>query len=196
MNQPLGRAVGNALELVEAIDTLRGAGPDDLLEHSLVICQQMVLMSGRASDDAEARGMLEASLKKGLAWSKFREWIAAQGGELESVDDPARLPRASLVDTLVSPRSACVASIDARNVGLTAAMLGGGRRKKGEAIDHAVGVVLQVKVGDEVAQGDPLCTIHANSTERLTEACRRLTRAFEFSDDPVPPLPLVHQIIS
>ncbi|MBC8446998.1 MAG: thymidine phosphorylase [Chloroflexi bacterium] len=195
MNQPLGRAVGNALELKEAIETLHGGGPEDFLEHCLVIGEQMVLLAGRAADETEARALLTASLKEERAWDKFRQWIAAQGGDVATVDNPQRLPQARWVEALPAPRSGTVASIDAMEVGLTAALLGGGRAKKGDALDYGVGIVLHVKVGDEVAEGEPLCTVHANSAERLAEARKRLLNAYTFSDEPVPPLPLIHQII-
>ena len=195
MNQPLGCAVGNALELIEAIETLHGRGPQDFLEHCLVIGGQMVLLAGRAGDETEARPMLTASLQDGRAWAKFRERIAAQGGDLAYVDNPDRLPQASIVEALPAPRSGYVAGIDAMEVGLTAALLGGGRAKKGDTLDYAVGIVLHVKVGDEVAESEPLCTIHANSAERLTEAKRNLLDAYTFSDEPVPPLPLIHRVI-
>ena len=195
MNQPLGIAVGNALEMKEAIETLHGHGPEDFLEHCLVIAEQMVLMTGTAPDEAGARSMLLKSLAVGRAWDKFREWIAAQGGEVAFVDRPALLPRAALIESVAAPRSGYVAEIDALDVGLAAVQLGGGRAKKGDAIDQAVGVVLGPKVGDPVQQGQPIYTIHANSTNRLREARQRLLGAFSFSDEPVPPLPLVHQII-
>jgi len=195
MNQPLGCAVGNALELIEAIETLHGRGPQDFLEHCLVIGGQMVLLAGRAGDETEARPMLTASLQDGRAWAKFREWIAAQGGDLAYVDNPDRLPQASIVEALPAPRSGYVAGIDAMEVGMTAALLGGGRAKKGDTLDYAVGIVLHVKVGDEVAESEPLCTVHANSIERLSEAKRRLLDAYTFSDAPLPPLPLVHRVI-
>jgi len=195
MNQPLGIAVGNALEMKEAIETLHGHGPEDFLEHCLVIAEQMVLMTGKAPDEAGARSMLLESLAAGRAWDKFREWIAAQGGEVAFVDRPALLPRAALIESVAAPRSGYVAGIDALDVGLAAVQLGGGRAKKGDAIDQAVGVVLGPKVGDPVQQGQPIYTIHANSTNRLREARQRLLGAFSFSDEPVPTLPLVHQII-
>jgi len=195
MNQPLGCAVGNALELIEAIETLHGRGPQDFLEHCLVIAGQMVLLAGRAGDETEALSLLTASLEEGRAWAKFREWIAAQGGDLAYVDNPDRLPQARIVETLPALRSGYVAGIDAMEVGLTAALLGGGRAKKGDTLDYAVGIVLHVKVGDEVAESEPLCTIHANSAERLSEAKKRLLDAYTFSDAPVPPLPLIHRVI-
>ena len=195
MNQPLGRAVGNALELKEAIETLHGRGPEDFLEHCLVIAGQMVLLAERAADEADARAKLVASLKEGRAWAKFKEWITAQGGDEAYVEKPDRLPQARLVEALPAPRSGYVASIDALKVGLTVAQLGGGREKKGDPIDHAVGVVLEAKVGDRVAQGEPLCTIHANDEEKLAEAKRMLLAASTFSDQPMPPLPLIHRLI-
>ena len=195
MNQPLGRAIGNALELKEAIETLHGHGPEDFLEHCLAIAGQMLLLAGRVADEAEARALLTASLEEGRAWEKFRQWIAAQGGDVACVDHPERLPRARLVETLPAPRSGYVASIDAMQVGLTVARLGGGRAQKGDSLDHAVGVVLHVKVGDEVAEGQSLCTIHANSAERLAEARQQLQAAFSISKKPVPPLPLIHRLI-
>jgi len=195
MNQPLGRAVGNALELKEAIETLHGRGPEDFLEHCLVIAGQMVLLAERAADEAEARDMLIASLEEGHAWAKFKEWIGAQGGDVAYVEEPDRLPRARLLETLPAPRSGYVADINAMEVGLTATLLGGGRAKKGEPIDHSVGVVLQAKVGDKVTEGEPLCLIHANSPKRLAEARRKLLAAYTFSDEPVSPPPLIHRLI-
>ena len=195
MNQPLGCAVGNALELIEAIETLHGRGPQDFLAHCLVIAGQMVLLAGRAGDETEARSMLTTSLQDSRAWAKFREWIVAQGGDLAYVDNPDRLPQARIVEALPAPRSGYVAGIDAMEVGLTAAQLGGGRARKGDSLDHAVGVVVHVKVGDEVAESEPLCTIHANSAERLSEAKRNLLNAYTFSAAPVPPLPLIHRVI-
>jgi len=195
MNQPLGLAVGNALEMKEAIETLRGRGPQDFLEHCLVIAGQMVIMSGHASDENEARSALIESLQAGRAWDKFREWLAAQGGDVGFVDRPSMLPTAMLIEVVAAPQSGYVSGIDALEVGLAAVQLGGGRAKKGDPIDQSVGVVLGPKVGDPVQQGHPICTIHANSADRLREAQRRLLGAYTFSSEPVPPLPIIHQII-
>jgi pyrimidine-nucleoside phosphorylase len=139
--------------------------------------------------------MLLASLSDGRAWEKFRQWIAAQGGDLGFVDHTSRLPRARLIETLPSSQAGYIAGLDAMRVGLAAAHLGGGRRRKGDSIDHAVGVSIQAKVGDRVGMGAPLCTIHANSEERLVEARSMVKAAYRFSQDAVPLLPLVHQII-
>ena len=195
MNQPLGFAVGNALELKEALDTLHGSGPADFRRHCLTVASQMLLLAGQANDPGEARGRLEEVLNSGQAWIKFREWIAAQGGDLAYVDDPARLPSARYVEEVKALHSAYVKDIDAQEVGLTSMLLGGGRAKKGDKIDHAVGVVLHTKIGDSVQEGQPLLTVHANDEGKLWGAQQRLLAAYDWSDDPVEPPPLLHEIV-
>ncbi len=196
MNQPLGRAVGNALELKEAIATLHGHGPTDFLEHCLVIANQMLLLADRAPDAQQAREMLLHELDSGRAWRKFRDWIAGQGGDTAYVDDPSLLPQATIIEPLPSPCSGYVAGLDAMEVGLTAALLGGGRTRKGDPIDHAVGVVLAKKIGDYVKKNEPLLTIHANDEQKLADARRRLLDAYSWSDEPVERPPLVHEVIT
>ena len=196
MNQPLGRAVGNALEVKEAIATLQGKGPADFLEHCLVVAGQMVLLAERAASEEEARRMLLSALEEGRAWEKFKEWIAAQGGDVAVVEDPSLLPQARLIEEVQAARSGYLARIDALEVGLTAMLLGAGRDRKGEPIDHAVGVVLHRKVGDYVNEGQPLLTIHANDEARLAEARERLLAACEWSEEPVQPPPLIRRIVN
>jgi pyrimidine-nucleoside phosphorylase len=193
MNQPLGRAVGNALELKEAIATLHGHGPADFLEHCLTIAGQMLLLANRAPDTQEARELLLHELDSGQGWRKFREWIVAQGGDEAYVNNPSLLPQATFIERLPSARSGYVAGLDAMEVGLTAALLGGGRVQKGDSIDRAVGVVLAKKIGDYVECGGPLLTIHANDEEKLSNAKRRLLDAYSWSDTPVQLPPLVHK---
>ncbi len=195
MHQPLGDAVGNTLELLEAMDTLRGGGPADFRQHCLVIAGQMLLLAGQAGDAEEAQARLASLLDDGPAWAKFREWIAAQGGDLAYVDDPARLPAARFVQPLPAPRSGYIARLNAREVGLTSALLGGGRSKKGDPVDHSVGIVLQAKIGDRVEAGQPLLTIYANDEGQMAEAQRRLLAAYAWSEEPVSPPPLIGQII-
>ena len=196
MNQPLGRAVGNALELREALDTLHGGGPADFRQHCLVIASQMLLLSSQVEDKGAAMARLEQLLDGGLAWVKFREWISAQGGDVAYLDDPARLPTAKYIQEVQASHSGYVADLDAREVGLASTLLGGGRAKKGDRVDHAVGVVLQAKIGDWVEQGQPLLTIHANDEAKLSGARQRLLAAYEWSDEPVSPPPLIHQIVT
>jgi pyrimidine-nucleoside phosphorylase len=196
MDQPLGNAVGNALEVREALDTLLGKGPADLRRLCLTVASQMLLVAGMVQDEAEARVRLEQVLGDGRALSKFREWIQAQGGDIRYVDDPAKLPTARFVTELLAPRSGYVAGVDAREIGLTSMLLGGGRARKGDQIDHSVGIVLAAKIGDFVAKGQLLLTIHANDEAQLPGAQQRLLAAYERSDDPVAPPSLIHRIVS
>jgi pyrimidine-nucleoside phosphorylase len=194
MNQPLGDAVGNAVELREALDTLQGRGPTDFRRHCLTIASQMLLLTGQTQDPTAATARLERLLEDGRAMAKFRDWISAQGGDVSLVDEPERLPTATFIRPVVAPRSGYVAGLNAREVGLTSMLLGGGRAKKGDRIDHAVGIVLQAKVGDRIEEGQPLLTIHANDEARLSGARQRLLAAYEWSNEPVSP-PLLHQRI-
>ena len=195
MNQPLGNAVGNALEMREAIDTLHGQGPPDFVEHCLTVGAQMVLLAGQAADADEARRRVEEALDSGRAWAKFRQWIGAQGGDLKVVDDPERLPRARLIEEVTAPCHGYVAGIDAMQIGLAAMALGAGRAKKGDAVDQAVGIVLAAKVGDALVRGAPLFTIHASDEARLTEAKQRALAAFAWQDGPVEPPPHFYGVI-
>lgn len=196
MNQPLGNAIGNALELKEALDTLHGRGPSDFLAHCLTVASQMLQLAGQAMDEADARAQLENLIRNQQALQKFREWIAAQHGALAPVDDPELLPVARFKREIPAPLTGFIAGLDAREVGLTSMLLGGGRAKKGDSIDHGVGIVLQAKIGDRVVEGQPLLTIHANDEAKLAGARQRLLSAYEWSDDETSPLPLLHLIVN
>ncbi|MBN1660447.1 MAG: thymidine phosphorylase [Anaerolineae bacterium] len=196
MNQPLGCAVGNALELKEAIATLHGEGPDDFGAHCLAVAEQMLLVAGAAQSEAGVRADLVHLLNSRRAWAKFVEWIAAQGGDVAYVENPDKLPAARFVGEVVAPRTGYVASLNAREVGLTSMLLGGGRAKKGDKIDHGVGVVLHAKVGDYVEKGAPLLTVHANDEGKLWGVQQRLLAAYRWSDELPDPPPLVHQVVS
>lgn len=195
MNQPLGNAVGNALEVKEAIETLHGAGPLDFREHCLTVAGKMIELAGKVSSLEAGKTMLAQSLNDGTAWTKFVEWIAAQGGDWAVLDDPTLLPQAPLVEVIPAPQSGFIASIDPVEVGQTGVILGGGRTRKGDPIDYGVGIVLHAKVGDEVAQGNPLLTIHANSADTLTVARERLLAAIGWSQQAVTPPPHIRRII-
>ena len=195
MNQPLGRAVGNALETVEAMEALRGRGPEDFVEHCLIVAEQMLILGGKAEDTATARCILTGALESGRAWDKFVEWITAQGGDPAVLTDPPDLPRARLVEDVRAPRSGYIAGLDAMQVGLAAVMLGAGRAKKGDTIDLAVGVALAAKIGDYVEEGQTLLTIHANDERLLAEVRERLLAAYTWSEVPVEAPPLVYQVI-
>lgn len=197
MDQPLGRAVGNALELKEAIATLHGHGPDDFTQLVVTLAGEMLRLGGRPGTRAELQALASAQLTNGQAWQKFQQWIAAQGGAVDMIDEPDLLPAAPLVAPALAPGSGWVAELRADVVGLTTVGLGGGRQKKDDVIDHAVGVVLAAKVGDAVESGQPLCWIHARDEKSLAEARRRLLlSAYRISASPpaAPPV-LVHKIV-
>ncbi|NJN83323.1 MAG: thymidine phosphorylase [Caldilineaceae bacterium] len=195
MEQPLGNAVGNALEVKEAIETLHGRGPADFRDHCLTVAGKMLELGDKAPTLVAAKAMLAASLDDGSAWNKFIEWVTAQGGDPTTLHNPALLPQAPLVETVSAPRSGFIAGLDAIEVGQTGVMLGGGRTKKGDPIDYGVGIVLHAKVGDELAQGDDLLTIHANSKDTMTAARERLLAAIAWSSDLVTPPPHIRKII-
>jgi len=193
MNQPLGFAVGNSLEVIEAIETLQHNGPEDFLEHCLHVSAHMLVLGKRANDLTEGRAMAEKSIADGSAFEKFRVLVQAQGGDVSYVDDMSKFPRAEFVEVVESPRNGYVAQIQARSVGEAVVALGAGRARKSDPIDHAVGFVLQHKVGDQVEKGEPLFTIHANDREKLTEARDSVLSAHAFSEEPVERLPLFYE---
>lgn len=195
MNQPLGNAVGNALEVKEAIQTLHGEGPEDFAEHCMVVAEHMLVLGKKASSLEEARQMVEGALKSGRGWEKFRSLIKNQGGDVDTVDHPERLPQARIIETVTAPQSGIIHQIHAREVGETSVDIGGGRAKKSDAIDHAVGIVFHHKVGDRVSKGDPLFTLHINDTGKQASARERLLNAYRVSAEPCAPLPLFYDVI-
>jgi len=195
MNEPLGAAVGNALEVAEAAEMLRGGGRSDLREHCLVVGAEMLMLGGLAQTPGEGRETLARTLEENRAWDRFRAWVAAQGGDVRALDDLSLLPQAPVVELVSSPRGGYVSGIDAREVGLTAVSLGAGRERKGEAIDPSVGIVLGPKVGDWIEAGDTLFTIHARNQVEAADARARLLAAYSWSDEPVSPPPLVYEVM-
>ncbi|HEY2979644.1 MAG TPA: thymidine phosphorylase [Anaerolineales bacterium] len=192
MNQPLGHAVGNALEVVEAIETLHGAGPADFREHCLHVSAYMLVLGKRAADRAGGRRLAEKALADGTAWEQFRVLVQAQGGDVSYVDDPGKFPRAKLIEAVPAPRSGTLSQVQARTVGEVSVALGAGRAKKGDSIDHAVGLVVHHKVGERVERGQPLFTVHANDSSKLAAARQAVLDAHVFSDKPVAALPLFY----
>ena len=188
MEQPLGHAVGNALEVVEAIETLRGGGPSDLRELATVLAGEMLFLADRVeSPEAGRRGAAEAlSEGRGLEW--LGKLVEAQGGDPRVLDDPARLGVAPVRRVVVSPDSGWVARVDARRIALAAVSLGAGRSRKGDRIDHRVGVVLRAKVGAEVRKGDPLAEVHAQGASAAEQAIGEVLQAFVVSEAPTVPI--------
>ena len=193
MNQPLGNAVGNSLEVVEAVETLRDNGPEDFLGHCLHVSAHMLVLGKRAGDAAEGRAMAEKSIADGSAFEKLRVLVEAQGGDVSYVDDASKFPRAEFVEVVESPRAGYLSQIQARSVGEAAVGLGAGRARKADPIDHAVGFVIHRKVGDQVQRGEALFTIHANDREKLAEARQAVLSAHAFSEEPVERLPLFYE---
>ncbi|HWL15654.1 MAG TPA: thymidine phosphorylase [Opitutus sp.] len=183
MDQPLGRAVGNALEVIESIECLRGEGPADTMEVTYALGEQMLLLANVAKDAREARTQLENSVKSGEALKKFGEMIAAQGGDARVVDDVNRLPRARLTEPFVAVRGGFVTDVDAMGVALAALRLGAGRARAEDRIDHAVGINELVKIGERVANGAPLGVIHANDEAALADAKDMLAKAIAVGDE-------------
>lgn len=196
MDEPLGNAVGNALEVKEAIDTLNGNGPKDLLELSLVLGAHMLMAAGKAESVEEGMELLNETIDNGSAKNKFREFIEAQGGNGSVIEDTGLLPKASIVMDIIAEENGFVKRIDTEQVGLASLVLGGGRETKDSDIDLSVGIVLQKKVGDQVVKDDVVATIHANDIEKLKQAKEKLEIAYEFSKTPVKSQQLIKWIIS
>jgi len=195
MNQPLGCAVGNALELAEAIDTLHGGGPHDFREHCLEAAGYLLVASGKSASLAEAKSMAARALSDDSAFEKFRLLVQAQGGDIRVVDDPSLLPKAAVIETIRAEQAGWISGIHARVIGETVITLGGGRARKTDSIDHSVGVVVHVKVGDQVEAGQPLVTIHAKNKADLGIAKDRILSAISWSDRKTESLPLFYGVI-
>ncbi|MED0657498.1 pyrimidine-nucleoside phosphorylase [Anoxybacillus ayderensis] len=195
MSQPLGYAIGNALEVKEAIDTLKGEGPEDLQELCLVLGSHMVYLAEKASSLEEARHMLEKAMKDGSALQTFKTFLAAQGGDASVVDDPSKLPQAKYVIELEAKEDGYVSEIVADAVGTAAMWLGAGRATKESTIDLAVGLVLRKKVGDAVKKGESLVTIYSNR-EQIDDVKQKLYENIRISTTPVQAPTLIYDKIS
>ncbi len=182
MSQPLGYAVGNALEVKEAIDTLKGHGPADLTELVLTLGSQMVVLGGKAASLTEAREKLQEVIANGQALEKFRQFLKNQGGDPSVVDRPEKLPEAPFKIQLPAKKNGVVSEIIANEIGVAAMLLGAGRASKEDKIDLSVGLVLHKKVGDKVMQGDSLLTIHSSS-EDVEEVMAKLYQSITISDN-------------
>jgi pyrimidine-nucleoside phosphorylase len=184
MNQPLGRAVGNALEVIECIDILNGNGPEDLRELCLILSAWMFVVGKRVKSLEEGRKLAEEIISSGKAKEKFREMIRLHGGNPAVLDDTGILPRARHSAEVASPASGYVSSIMCEQIGTACVLLGGGRAKKEDSVDPAVGIVVHKKLGDKVTAGEALCTIHYNSAERLENARPLLLQSYTIESQP------------
>ena len=191
MDQPLGRAVGNALEVQEAIATLKGEGPADFTELCMTIGSYMLIAGGRAKDKKEAEEMLTAVIADGSALDKLAAFVRAQGGDPAAVYDPALLPKASIVEEIPAPQAGFVQKIDCEEIGICSLILGGGRETKDSEIDLSVGLILHKKTGDAVAQGESLASIYANDQEKLDMAKERFLKAYHITKENAKRQPLI-----
>lgn len=196
MDQPLGFAVGNALEVKEAIDTLKGKGPKDLTELCLVLGSHMLVLGERASSVEDARKILEDIIVSGDGVKKLKELVLAQGGNPEVVDNPSLLPTASIVEPVLAIEEGYVKGIKADDIGRAALVLGAGRETKESEIDLAVGIVLQKKIGDFVKKGEVLATIHANNIEKQKTATAMIVDAYEIVEEKIEAKALIKGIVS
>ena len=194
MSQPLGRAIGNALELKEAIDTLNGQGPEDLTELVLTLGSQMVVLAERASTLEEARQLLNEAIENGSAVDKFKTFLENQGGDASVVDSPELLPTAEYQIDYKAKSSGVVSELIANEIGVASMMLGAGRQTKEDDIDLSVGIVLNKKVGDNVNEGESLLTIHSNR-ENVDDVIKKLDESIEIKAQAKTPT-LIHKIIT
>lgn len=191
MDQPLGCAVGNALEVQEAIDTLKGKGPADFTELCMTLGSYMLIAGGRAKDEQKARAMLAEVISDGSALNKLEQFVQAQGGNPAAVRNPSLLPKAAIVEEIPSPCSGYVEKIDCEEIGICSLILGGGRETKESVIDLSVGLILHKKVGDYVEAGQPLAAIHANDRQKLVTAKERFLKAYHMTEKKVNRKPLI-----
>jgi pyrimidine-nucleoside phosphorylase len=195
MNQPLGRSVGNSVEVVESIGALKGEGPGDLAAVTIELAARMLLLTGTASTRWQATEMLETHIDSGAAFEKFREMVRLHGGDVSAIDDVRRLPAASINEDLRAACGGYVQRVDAGAVGRACVVLGAGRRRVEDGVDHAAGVSGLVKVGEEVKAGSPLARIHGNDRGRLQEARAILEGAFTVGEQRPPAVTLVRGAI-
>ena len=191
MDQPLGRTAGNAVEIVETCEALQGRGPADLMEVTLKLGEKMLLLAGLARSPKEARQKLSEQLNSGAAWAKWTEMVRLHGGDVAALEDTTRLPHARIVEPLLALSSGYVAQADAELIGKACLVLGAGRTKTTDAVDHAVGVSALAKVGERIERSQPLALVHVNDDQKMIEALALLQAAFRIVGEKVPTPPLI-----
>lgn len=196
MDQPLGKAIGNALEVEEAIETLKGNGPKDLLELCMTLGSEMVVLAEKAKDKNEARQMLMETIESGKALNKLKEFVAAQGGDISPIDDTSLFPHAKYVIPVESDRDGVVCKIHSQNIGIIAMELGAGRATKESTIDLAVGLVLNKKRGEKVSKGDVIAYIHANDMEKAEKAKAKILESYVIEKDYEDNIPLIYEVVT
>jgi len=195
MNQPLGNNVGNALEVIECIDVLRGQGPNDLRELCLELAGWMLYLGGAANSVESGKTKSYQLIQSGLALEKFREMVKLQGGDVRTIDDPYLLPHAKHKTDITSSCNGFISAIDCQAIGIASALVGGGRAKKEDSVDPSVGIVIHCKLGNPVSIGEPLCTIHYNSETQAARAAALLEKSLVVADVAPKKAPLVRRVI-
>ncbi|MGD0212363.1 MAG: thymidine phosphorylase [Terriglobales bacterium] len=195
MNQPLGRMVGNALEVQECIEVLHGGGPADLRELCLELAAWMFHLGGASNTVAQGKQLAEQIIASGQAFERFRHMVELQGGDISVIDDPTRLPAADHRVEVPSPKSGYVTAIACEQVGTACVMLGGGRERKEDSVDPAVGIEIHKKLGDKVSLGEPLCTIHCHSDRQAARAKALLEESYQIAAAPAHKTSLIHRAI-
>ncbi len=195
MNQPLGRMVGNALEVQECIEVLHGGGPEDLRQLCLELAAWMFFLGGASKTVSQGKQLSAEIVASGRAFERFRQMVELQGGDISAIDDPTRLPGTEHRVDVPSPRAGYVTAIQCEQVGTACVILGGGRERKEDSVDPSVGVEVHKKLGDKVSAGEPLCTIHCHSDQQAAHAKALLQESYQIADAPAHKPSLVHRAI-
>jgi thymidine phosphorylase len=195
MDQPLGKMIGNALEVIEVIKVLRGEGPEDLRELCLHLAGWMLHLGGVSRTIAEGTQLSSQLISSGKALDKFRQMVELQGGDARVMDEVSRLPLAQHTAHIMSPKSGFIRSMQCEQIGTACVILGGGRERKEDSVDPAVGIVLHKKVGDQIAMREPFATIHYNSEARAEQAQRMILESIQIGDAAPLKRPLIHRVI-
>ena len=198
MEQPLGNAIGNALEVREAIDVLRGQGPRDITELSIELAGRMIWMGEQADSAEEGLAKAGRALRTGAGLEKFREFVAGQGGDPDVTDKSRQdelLPVSPCIRTVIAPRDGYICSMDAMGIGLASQHTGAGRQTKEDSIDHGAGILLHHKAGDQVKEGEPICTLYSSDEARLETAAGEVLRSVQIGDTEPVLLPLIRCVV-
>lgn len=195
MDTPLGNAVGNSLEVIEAVEVLQGRGADDLTEVCIELAAEMLmLVNGRSRE--ENFDAVKMAISDGSALGKLKEMVKAQGGNADYIDNPDLFPKAEFAYEIKSREKGCICRMDAEKIGISSVILGAGREKKGDPVDYSAGIILKKKTGDSVNAGDVLAVLYTNRKNRIQEAEKLFLSALEFSEEPVSRNPLIYKVIS
>jgi pyrimidine-nucleoside phosphorylase len=195
MNQPLGHTVGNAVEVIETVEALQGHGADDLMEVTMALSAHMLWLCDKASSPAEAEAQLKDKIRSGAAFEKFLEMVRKQGGDASVLENTGQFAAAAICHELLSPRDGYVRAVEAEGVGRACVVLGAGRKRVEDTVDHAVGVTNLCKIGQAVTKGEPLATVLANDKARLQDALALLEPAFDIGPEPPDITPLIREVI-